>query len=175
MRTIRTALAALAVAMVVASPASASPAEVGAAIPNAQTVGAAPYRLLGITLFQAELYAADGDFSWQRPFALSLTYERAARQSIILNRSIAEMSQRGAGTAEQLAPLRAQLSRCFPNVQRSDRITGVSTGVNTARFYVNGARSCTVEWPNFRRHFFGIWLDARGGQAAMSARLRGEA
>jgi hypothetical protein len=85
------------------------------------------------------------------------------------------MSQRGAGSAEQLAPLRTQLARCFPDVARGDRITGVSTSANTARFYVNGAQSCQVEWPNFRRQFFGIWLDARGGQAAMSARLRGEA
>jgi hypothetical protein len=137
-------------------------------------IGEAPYRLLGITLFQAALYASAEDFSWQRPFALSLTYERGARQSTIINRSISEMTQRGAGTAAQLAPLRTQLEACFPNVSRGDRITGVSTSANTARFYLNGAQRCQVEWPNFRRHFFGIWLDARGGQAAMSARLRGE-
>jgi len=174
MRLFRSALAALALTFA-AGPAAANPAEVGAAIPNAQTVGAAPYRLLGITVFEAELFAPSGDFSWQQPFALSLTYARSARQTTIINRTISEMSQRGAGSAAQLAPLRQQLERCFPNVARGDRITGVSTAANTARFYVNGARSCQVEWPNFRRHFFGIWLDARGGQAAMSARLRGEA
>ncbi|MBY0562789.1 MAG: chalcone isomerase family protein [Hyphomonadaceae bacterium] len=174
MRQFRSAFAALALALAAAAPAAANPAEVGAAIPNAQTVGQAPYRFLGITLFQAELFAAGGDFSWQQPFALTLTYQHSARQSLIINRSIVEMSQRGAGSAQTLAPLRAQLERCFPNVQRDDRITGVSTSADAARFYVNGARSCTVEWPNFRRHFFGIWLDARGGQAAMSARLRGE-
>ena len=174
MKLFRSALAALALAFA-AGPAAANPAEVGASISNAQSVGAAPYRLLGITVFDAELFAAEGAFSWQRPFALSLTYARSARSATIVNRSISEMSQRGAGSAAQLAPLRQQLGACFPNVARGDRITGVSTGVNTARFYVNGARSCDVEWPNFRRHFFGIWLDARGGQAAMSARLRGEA
>lgn len=175
MRFFRSALAALAIAFAGAAPAAANPAEVGAALPGAQSVGEAPYRLLGITVFEAELFAANGAFSWQQPFALSLTYARSARQTTIINRTISEMSNRGAGSAEQLAPLRTQLQRCFPDVARGDRITGVSTGANTARFYVNGAQSCQVEWPNFRRNFFGIWLDARGGQAAMSARLRGEA
>lgn len=175
MRLFRPVIAAIALTLAAVGPAAASPAEVGAAIPNAQAVGQAPYRLLGITVFNAELYASEGAFSWQRPFALSLTYARSARQSTIVNRTISEMSNRGAGSAEQLAPLRTQLERCFPSVQRGDRITGVSTGANTARFFVNGAQSCQIEWPNFRRHFFGIWLDARGGQAAMSARLRGEA
>lgn len=175
MRILRAAFAAFALALATASPAAANPAEVGADIPNARTVGQAPYRFFGITLFQAELFAPNGDFSWRRPFALTLTYERSARRATIVNRSIAEMSRRGAGSAEQLSPLRAQLERCFPDVQRGDRVTGVSTSPDAARFYVNGVRRCTVEWPNFRRHFFGIWLDARGGQAAMSARLRGEA
>jgi len=174
MRPLRSALAALALVIAAASPAAANPAEVSAALPGAERIGGAPYTFLGLTLFNAELYAAES-FSWQRPFALSLTYTRSAQQRTIINRSISEMSGRGAGTAAALAPLRTQLEACFPNVERGDRITGVSTGADTARFYVNGARSCDVSWPNFRRHFFGIWLDARGGQAAMSARLRGEA
>lgn len=174
MRLIRSAIAALALTFAAAAPAAANPAELSSALPNAQKVGEAPYRLLGITVFNAELFAPAQSFSWQRPFALSLTYARSARQSTIINRTISEMSQRGAGPARQLAPLRTQLESCFPNVARGDRITGVSTGANSARFFVNGAQSCQVEWPNFRRQFFGIWLDASGGQAAMSARLRGE-
>lgn len=175
MRPIRFALAALAVALA-ATPALATPAEVTSALPGAQRTGGASYHLLGIRLFNAETYAAGGDFSWERPFALTLTYERGARQSTLLNRSITEMTQRGAGSAQRLAPLRTQLERCFPNIARGDRVTGVSTGANTARFYYNGAQRCDVNWPGFRRHFFGIWLDGRDGPAArLSAQLRGDA
>jgi len=175
MRPIRTTLAALAIAFA-ALPAWASPAEVQRALPGAQLTGEASYHMLGIHLFNAEAYAAGGDFSWERPFALTLTYERAARQSTLLNRSISEMTQRGAGNAQALAPLRAQLARCFPDITRGDRVTGVSTGADTATFYYNGAERCDVRWPNFRRHFFGIWLAGRDGTAArLSAQLRGEA
>jgi hypothetical protein len=167
------ALAAL--AALTATPASASPAEVDRAIPHARMVGQATYSVLSVPLFRAEVWNESGAFSWERPFALSLTYERSARASTLINRSIREMSSRGAGNAQQLAPLRAQLERCFSSVSRGDRFTGVSTSAETAVFYLNGSQRCEVRWPNFRRHFFGIWLAGRDGPAArISAQLRGE-
>ena len=173
MRRLITTLAALTVLAV--SPASANPAEVGRAMPTAQKVGEAAYTVLSVRLFNAELFAEGGTFSWSRPFALTLTYDRSAGANLLINRSIREMSSRGAGSAQQLAPLRAQLERCFTNVSRGDRFTGVSTSAETAVFYLNGAQRCEVRWPNFRRRFFGIWLDGRDGSAArISAQLRGE-
>lgn len=169
-------LAAIAVlALIGVTPASANPGEVRRAMPNAEKVGEAAYTVLSVRLFNAELFADGGTFSWERPFALSLTYDRSAQASLLINRSIREMSSRGAGTAQQLAPLRTQLERCFSSVSRGDRFTGVSTGQETATFYLNGAQRCEVRWPNFRRHFFGIWLAGRDGAAArISAQLRGE-
>ena len=173
MRRLLAVLAAFTV--LVATPASADPAEVGRALPGAQKVGEARYSMLAISLFRAELFTANGNFSWERPFALTLNYERAAPQSVLLNRTVREMSQRGGVTPASLAPLRAQLTECFPNISQGDRITGVSTGANTARFYHNGSQSCEIQWPGFRRNFFGIWLDGRDGTAArLSAELRGE-
>ncbi len=171
----RRLLAAIAAIALFSTSASASPGEVSRAMPNAEKVGEAAYTVLSVRLFNAELFADGGSFSWERPFALSLTYDRSAQASMLINRSIREMSSRGAGNAQQLAPLRTQLERCFSSVSRGDRFTGVSTGVETATFYLNGAQRCEVRWPNFRRHFFGIWLAGRDGPAArISAQLRGE-
>ena len=174
MRSLRAVLAAL-MLLVSTTPAFATPTEVTNALPGAEKVGEARYQMMAMTLFNAELYADRGRFSWERPFALTLTYARSARASTQINRAISEMSGRGAGSEQQLAPLRAQLAQCFPAVARGDRVTGVSTGPDTARFFHNGAARCDIEWPNFRRHFFGIWLAGRDGPAVeMSARLRGE-
>ncbi len=159
----------------VVSPAFARHPELSQAIPSAQQVGAGRYTVLSIPVFQAELWTSNGAFSWEQPFALSLIYERSIRANALVNRTISEMRQRGAGSEASLQPLRAPLTACFADVQNGDRITGVSTGPNTARFYLNGAQRCEIEWPGFRRHFFGIWLDARGGQANLSAQLRGGA
>lgn len=175
MRIIQSTLAALAALIITASPALARPLEVARALPEAQSVGQAPYRVLAFHVFDAELWADRAAFSWDRPFALSLTYQRSIPARAIINRTITEMTQRGAGTPQSLEPLRASLENCFADVRPGDRITGVSTGPSTARFYYNGVRRCEVEWTGFRRDFFGIWLDARGSQRAMSAQLRGGA
>ncbi|MBL8545508.1 MAG: chalcone isomerase family protein [Hyphomonadaceae bacterium] len=171
----RTFAAIAALALLAATPASASPSEVNRVLPNAERVGEASYSVLSVRLFNAELFANGGAFSWDQPFALSITYDRQAQASTLINRSIREMSSRGAGNARTLAPLRTQLERCFTTVAQGDRFTGVSTSAETAVFYLNGAQRCEVRWPNFRRHFFGIWLAGRDGAAArLSAQLRGE-
>ncbi len=172
MKLIKSALLAAVLALM-ASPAFAAPAEVSHAIPGAQQVGAARYQMLTMSLFDAELYSASGVFTWQQPFALSITYQRAFSAQMLTNRGLHEMAQRGGGTVAQLEPLRPRLLACFADVSRGDRITGVATGPNSARFYYNGRPRCEIEWPGFRRAFFSIWLDARGGQRAFSEQLRG--
>lgn len=162
-------LVALATLALLSNYAIAAPSEVG----KATLVGQARFSLLGLSLFDAAVYTQSGRFAWNDEFALSLTYKRNAREEVLLNRTIRGMKERGAGDAKALAPLRAQLSACFSDVARGDRITAVSTGPDAARFYLNGKESCTVNWPDFRRDFFGIWLDAKGGQAKLSAKLRG--
>ena len=73
MRTARSALAALAL-LLAAPPALANPAEVDRALPGAEKVGEASYRLLAVHLFDAQLYVQGDAFSWERPFALTLNY-----------------------------------------------------------------------------------------------------
>jgi hypothetical protein len=163
-------LLSIAAMALLSGPAFATPREVG----GAALVGEARFSLLGLSLFDAALYTESGRFTWNDEFALSLTYKRNAREEVLLNRTIRGMSERGAGDAKTLAPLRARLGSCFSDVARGDRFTAVSTGPDTARFYLNGKESCTVQWPDFRRDFFGIWLDAKGGQAKLSAQLRGD-
>jgi len=172
----RRLLSVLVLLCAMAAPVWASPAEVSRFFPGARMVGEASYSMLSVPLFNAQLWNESGAFSWEQPFALTLSYERSARASTLINRSIREMSSRGAGNAQALAPLRTQFERCFTGVASGDRITGVSTAADRAVFYHNGVRRCEVRWPNFRRHFFGIWLAGRAGPAArLSEQLRGEA
>ena len=168
--TMKRFLVSMAAFALLSGPAFATPREIGAA----SLVGQARFSLLGLSLFDAALYTETGRFTWNDEFALSLTYKRNAREEVLLNRTIRGMTERGAGNAKALAPLRQKLAACFSDVARGDRFTAVSTGPDTARFYLNGTESCTVQWPDFRRDFFGIWLDAKGGQAKLSAKLRGE-
>ncbi|MBN8607908.1 MAG: chalcone isomerase family protein [Caulobacterales bacterium] len=163
---------AAAIGALLLSNAEARPSEVAAVLPSAAWVGEARYEVLALAIFDAELWAPQGAFSWDRAFALSLTYQRSISARALVNRTLREMAERG-GDGAALAALRPLLLACFADVRAGDRITGVSIGVDTARFFYNGQQRCEIASPGFRRSFFGIWLDGEGADRAFSQRLLG--
>lgn len=168
-----TIAAALTSVSALATSAAERPPEVEQMAPSARQVGEAQYQFLGWRLFDAALWSETGVFAWDEPFALTLTYRRRFSAQDLTNRTLSEMSGRGAVDAASLAPLAAPLRACFADVAPGDRITGVSTGTNSARFYFNGRQRCDIRWPGFQRSFFGIWLDGAGSDRALSNQLRG--
>lgn len=161
-------------AVLAASPALARPTEVARLLPGAERVGAARFHVLAQPVFDAELWAEAGDFSWNRSFALSLTYRRAISGESLARRSVDEIARRQGVSRSALAPLEQRFDACFADVRAGDRITGVSTGADTARFFKNERELCAIEWPGLRRAFFGVWLDGQGARRNFSERLRGE-
>lgn len=151
--------------------ASARYPELGNELGAYRMLGSARYQVLAWTVFDAELWAQQDRFSWDQPFALSLTYRRNISEADLVSRSLNGMAERTQlGSRERLEAL---LRTCFADVRAGDRFTGVSLGADQARFYLNGRQTCEVSWPGFRQAFFGIWLDARGADRPFSAQLTG--
>lgn len=155
--------------------AAEAPPEISAIIAAPQQVGEARYSVLAINLFDASLWSGDGAFAWDQPFALSLTYLRRIRARSLVSRTMSEMEARRHGDEASRGALRTQLERCFTTVVAGDRVTAYALSADSAQFYLNGAPYCSVEWPNFRRAFFGIWLEPRGSTRNFSERLLGAA
>lgn len=154
------------------TPALARHPEVVAQLGQAQLLGEARYRVLAWTLFDAQLWAPRASFAWTETFALSITYRRPVSRNDLVSRSLAGMEQRAPqASRERLAAL---LRACFRDVNAGDRFTAVSVDQERTRFFLNGRQTCEIAWPNFRRPFFGIWLDAQGRDRAFSARLQGQ-
>ena len=166
----RLALAAV-FALLAPAAALARPPEVATELGRAQLLGSAQYQVLAWPVFEAQLWSQHQHFTWDRRFALSLTYRRAISVDQLVSRSVEGMAARSRLSSPQA--LSAELRNCFSDVAPGDRITGVSLDEHTARFYLNGRQRCEIRWPGFRRAFFGIWLEARGADRAFSAQLRG--
>lgn len=147
--------------------------EIASELGSARMLGASAYRFLTVPVFDAELWSDQQRFSWDAAFALSLTYRRDFDRDALISRTLSGMAERAQITSREA--LSERLRTCFSDVRAGDRFTGVSTGADSARFYLNGRRTCEITWPGFSRSFFGIWLDARGGDRAFSERLRGGA
>ncbi len=140
-----------------------------------ELVGQATYRFGPLSIYDAALFAPGGDFMWERPFALTLTYHHDIRAERIINASFDQMAHITGEDEENFEPLRDDLAACIPDVQDGDRITGVSAGANEATFYLNGEKTCELSAPAFDRIFFGIWLSENSSSPGFTRKLLGEA
>lgn len=154
------------------APASAYPAGPGTDL--SEEIGSSSYSVAFVSLYDATLWGPEEEFRWEQPFALELSYSRKIRGDKLAETTISEMARLTGKTEKDFAMLTGPLGKCFPDVVRGDRITGVSRGQNTASFYHNSRKTCDITWPDFRSQFFGIWLGENSRAPLKSAELRGE-
>lgn len=143
-------------------------------IPTARMVGQSRLKMYFFKIYDAILYAPNGQFDQTQPFALSLGYLRDFDGADIAQRSINEMRDLGYRNTAQLAQWLIQMELSFPNIIAGDVLTGVVDEQQHTRFYFNGKPTHTVADPEFTQAFFAIWLDSKTSQPKMRIQLLGE-
>ncbi|WP_323122286.1 chalcone isomerase family protein [Burkholderia alba] len=146
-------------------------------IAPAQRVGSGAFCVLGFCLYDAELWARNGDAGFDMPFALLLTYRRAIKSERLVDTGLGEIERLAAAplSAATQAAWRADMARAFGDVAPGDTLCGVYLPGKGARFYANGRPTAEVDDPAFARAFFGIWLDPRTRAKTLRRQLLGDA
>ncbi|MFY4694857.1 chalcone isomerase family protein [Burkholderia glumae] len=172
-------LALLAAALLAAAPLAAAP-PAGAAncvddVPSARLIGAGQFCILGICLYDAQLWAALSPGALDTPFALSLTYRHDVEGARLVSTGMDEIERLAPGPLPEAtrAAWRADMARAFSDVSRGDVLCGVYLPGQGARFYTNGQLTAEVADPQFARAFFGIWFDPRTRAASLRRHLLG--
>jgi len=126
-----------------------------------QKRGSGELSWFGLRVYRATLWTkgenADRNAA---PLALTLEYRREIRGARIARSSIDEMRRLGAPETS-LARWDERLRALFPDVAPGDQLTGVHLASGATRFYFGDRYLGEIGEPEFSRHFFGIWLDAR--------------
>jgi len=128
------------------------------AMPTAKLVGTATMGYLLWDVYDAELYAPDGLWRKDEPFALSLRYLRSLKGNDIARRSIEEIRDQGFNDESILAAWYESLEAIFPNVEKNTRITGVFNQQQQTEFYLDDALIGRIDDPLLSQKFFDIWL-----------------
>ena len=155
---------------------AAMPEELQEALPMAQALGTAKLRFLGLEIYQARLWVAKGfnASAWaQSPFALELNYARTLSGRLIAERSLKEMRRQASLDAQQETSWLADMLLSFPDVRSGDRITGLYTPAQGARFWLNGQARLGLRDAECSRLFFGIWLSEASSEPQLRASLLG--
>jgi hypothetical protein len=145
--------------------------------PAARARGTAKLRMLGLSIYDARLFAAD-PFVPERfqatSLALELVYARSLKGQRIAEASLDEMRRGGAIPDEQAAQWLAFMAQAFPDVKAGYQIVGVwDPRESTSTFFVNGVAGRSLKDPSFGERFFGIWLAPHTSQPELRLRLLG--
>ncbi|MFC3092647.1 hypothetical protein DRW07_00330 [Alteromonas sediminis] len=143
-------------------------------IPQAKLVGEGKFTYLFWDVYNAQLFAPDGRWQAQAPYALTLTYLRNFDGEDIAVRSREEMEGLGFKDKEKLASWEQVMKDIFPDVQEGEQITGIIKADQTTVFYKNQELIGAVEDREFGEQFFAIWLHENTSEPRLRKKLIGE-
>jgi hypothetical protein len=109
-------------------------------------------------VYQATLYAPQGQWDPKGPFALSLEYYRDLKGADIAQRSIEEMKKQGFNEIATLAEWEKQMRAIFPDVKKGSVLSAVYNPEQGTSFYDGETPIGTIAGRAFAQQFFGIWL-----------------
>lgn len=124
-------------------------------------------------VYDATLYAPNGDWQPEQPFALTLFYLRALKGEDIAKRSVEEMRGQGFSDEEALSQWFEDMRGVFPDVEEGMRLTGIRTPEGASVFYLDGQRIGQIEDPEFTTQFFNIWLNEKTSEPGLRTQLLG--
>ena len=141
--------------------------------PDWRVQGQGEMRWFGLRLYEASLWAPNGRWQAELPYALELRYARDIPSGRLVDASIQEMQRLGAADDERLARWKVALEQVFPDVRSGDVIVGMHLPARGAEFYHQGRLTGRIDDVDFARAFFAIWLDERTREPGLRARLLG--
>ena len=144
-------------------------------VPEAKKVGAGRLVYFFMPIFDAVLYAPDGHYRPDQPFALSLTYLRSLNGSDIAHSGVDEIRAQGGVSPDRLRDWGKQMAVIFPDVSAGTCLTGVYDAHGATTFYQADRKLGRIDDPEFGKHFFAIWLGDKSSQPALRTQLLGGA
>lgn len=142
-------------------------------IEKPQKVGEARLSVLFWDIYDASLFAPQGQFTGEHPFALELKYLRNFKGKDIASRSVDEMRKLGINDEVKLAKWYQEMQEIFPDVKEGEKITGIVDTQQVSHFYYNDEPLGKVYDEEFSKAFFNIWLSEQTSEPKMREKLLG--
>ncbi len=130
-------------------------------ISNPQKVGEGSFSFFFWDIYDAKLYADNGSFNQENPFALKLRYQMSFKGSDIVKSTIDELKKHGVKDENLLSKWQNDLLKIFPDVNENQILTGIYTKQKTAVFLNNGKVIGEMKDEYFAKKFFEIWLSEK--------------
>ena len=136
-------------------------------------VGHGTLRWLGVRMYLATLWSADGRYGDRagQPLALSLAYQRRFSRAELIGITGSEWTRLGLADAATRARWAATLERIWTDVEDGDEVTALVTPAAATRFYRADRLLGGIDDPAFGPAYLAIWLDARSAVGGLRTAL----
>ncbi len=142
-------------------------------VPGAQQVGEGRFSFFLWDVYDAALFAPNGQWKEGKPFALRLTYLRDLEGKKIADRSAEEIRGLGFRDEVKLADWHSQMKGIFPDVSANISLTGIYTSEGESIFFEDNKEIGRITDPEFGRYFFNIWLSKNTSAPELRKKLLG--
>ncbi|MDX1975219.1 MAG: chalcone isomerase family protein [Rickettsiales bacterium] len=142
-------------------------------VPNAEQVGTGRLSVVFWDVYDATLYAPNGQWDSRKPYALSIRYFREIEGADIAKRSVEEMQKQGFSDAAKLTKWQTQMRDIFPDVKNGSELTAVFTHQKSTDFYSDGKHIGSIKGTEFGTQFFNIWLSEKTSEPELRRKLLG--
>lgn len=142
-------------------------------IENPKLVGQAKFNYVFWHVYDVYLYAKDGLYSPDKPFALKLVYKMDLDGSDIARRSKQEMEKIGFRDKAILEKWYQKMIDIFPDVSNGSELVGIYTKDKKSIFYDKNKKIGEENDPDFGKWFFGIWLSEKNLYPKLNKKLLG--
>lgn len=151
---------ALALLCLLASPAHAAerPAELNGVFTANAPYGTAELDWMWMDVYTSRLWMDAEEWSYNTPFALSITYDMNFSRKQLVEKSVDEVERIHGLPQDRLVRLREELNRVFPAVRNGDRITALFIPDTEVAFFHNGTETGRITDKDLLIPFMDIWF-----------------
>ena len=142
-------------------------------VPNAELVGKGTFRYFFIDVYDAELYAPDGNYEPDEPHAMRIHYLIHAYKHRIINQTVKEMKKQGI-SQEQIDDWLPEMRRTFIDMRKGWFADFILSPNGTLTLAANGEYKNMITDPELSRAIIGLWIGDDATYINFRARLLGE-
>lgn len=143
-------------------------------VPNAKLVGEAQFKVVFFKIYDAALFASEGEFSRAKPFALRIKYLVDADKDRIVKQSVDEMARQKAARPDRLAKWKLLMENSFTDIKENDMAYMIQNEDRTLTIWTNDDEPVTISDKGFTRAFLNIWVGRKARDKEFQRQLFGQ-
>lgn len=164
-----------AIALSLSTSAISAPAQLTDVVSDMNKIGAASFKFIFWSIYEAELYSEQSSFSFTPlpRFILTLNYQRAFKGVQIVNETEKQLLEIGQSETDTLLPWLTRLNEILTDVDKGDSLSLYVDENKYSSFYLNGVFLGSIEDEDFSHRFSAIWLARDDHYADFTRELTG--